>query len=112
VKPLSMRDNLFRGNQVRGAGIAGLQVQQACGNVFAGNNLQENPAGAFFLSSTGANVLAGDGTLVQDAGTADCDGDAVADPNVITGPGRVVKGGTFGEAVGGAMSGPAGRELR
>jgi len=48
--------------------------------------------GAIFDGPTGANVLVGNVTVVIDNGSFDCDGDGVPDPNIITGPGRVLHG--------------------
>jgi len=89
--------NLFRNNQVTGAGDAGIFVQSACSNTFLGNSIEGNgrTPSAIFDATTGANVLVlvGAKNLVIDNGGAfDCNGDGVGDPNIIAGPGRVVRG--------------------
>src|SRR5881396_403979 len=70
-----------------------------------GTNLQGNAGdvGAVFPDSSGANTLAGNGTIVVDDGAFDCDGDGLNDPNVITGAGAVRHGLHVGETVSGAV---------
>ena len=99
--PVSMRDNTFRNNRITGAGSAGVFAQRACGNVFVGNNLQGNAdnLGLIFSLTTGANTLVGNQNVVVDLGAFDCNGDGVADPNIITGRGAVNLGGTISGAV-------------
>ncbi|HYL21308.1 MAG TPA: right-handed parallel beta-helix repeat-containing protein [Gemmatimonadales bacterium] len=101
------RDNVVRNNIATGAGTAGFFAMRACSNTLVGNNLSGNAGdtGALFARTSGANTLVGDGTIVVDDGAQDCDGDGVADPNIITGPGRVRTGVPLGETVSDAVSG-------
>ncbi len=87
-------NNVFSNNRVSGAGMAGVFVRLACGNVFVGNNLQANAGlpGLVFDATTGANTYAGDRTVVVDNGAFDCNGDGVNDPNIISGPGMARHG--------------------
>ena len=91
---VSITGNLFSTNQVTGAGAAGIFLTSACNNTLLGNDVQGNAGnvGAIFDGPTGANVLVGNVTAVIDNGSFDCDGDGVPDPNIITGPGRVLHG--------------------
>ena len=104
--PISMTSNSFRGNDVTGSGSAGMLAQLACNNQFIGNALQGNAGnvGAVFDVTTGANTLVGDGTIVVDNGSFDCNGDGVPDPNVITGLGPVRRGVPFAAPGGGATT--------
>ncbi len=80
--------NLFSGNQVTGAGQAGVFAHRACANRFASNDLRGNAAnlGMVLDDTTGANVVTGvENDGVVDNGAFDCDGDGSIDPNVITG---------------------------
>jgi len=92
-----MTHNAFGNNQVSGAGSAAIFVQWACSNTFLGNNLEGNgrSPSAIFDATTGANVLVLVGAknlVIDNGGGFDCDGDGVGDPNIIAGPGRVVRG--------------------
>lgn len=104
--PISMTDNLFRGNRVTGAGSAGMFARLSCRNTFLGNNLQGNAGnlGAVFDVTTGANTLVGNGTIVVDNGSFDCNGDGVPDPNLITGAGAIRRGASFAPPTGGAVA--------
>jgi hypothetical protein len=80
--------NVFTGNQVSGAGRAGVFAQKACANKFLSNDLRGNVGdlGMLLNDSTGANVVAGvENAVVVDNGAFDCDGDGRTDPNIITG---------------------------
>jgi len=92
-----MTRNLFRANRVTGVGTAGIFLTSACGNELVGNNVQNSAgdAGVIFDGPTGANVLVGNGGAVIDNGSFDCSGDGVPDPNIIGGPGRVLRGVPF-----------------
>ncbi len=105
IGPISVTDNLFSGNTVTGAGEAGIFLQNACRNTFAGNDLQGNAGnvGLFFPGTTGANTLVGNQTVVVDNGAFDCNGDGVNDPNIITGVGAVTHGVNLGELVSGTV---------
>src|SRR5438128_2201022 len=85
---------VFRNNRVTGAAVAGIFAMRACGNTFFGNNLNGNAGdvGLIFPGQSGANVLSGNQNVVIDDGAWDCDGDAVNDPNIITGKGKVLNG--------------------
>jgi len=98
-------DNVFSNNRITGSGEAGIFARLACRNEFIGNNLQGNAGdvGAILPDSSGANTLAGNGTIVVDDGAFDCDGDGLNDPNVITGAGAVRHGLHVGETVSGAV---------
>lgn len=111
---VSMTDNVFRNNQISGAGSAGIFLTSACRNELFGNNLQGNAddLGAVFDVPTGANVMVGNKNVVIDNGDFDCDGDGVADPNTITGPGRVKRGVAFGAPDDAAPVTVNGRTLR
>ena len=92
-----MTHNAFGNNQVSGAGSAAIFVQWACSNTFLGNNLEGNgrSPSAIFDATTGANVLVLVGAknlVIDNGGGFDCDGDGVGDPNIVAGPGRVVRG--------------------
>ena len=78
------RDNRFRNNSIVGAGLAAIFARrEACRNLFQGNELQFNLAVVFDVTS-GANTLKGTpNAVVTDNGNFDCDGDGVADPNII-----------------------------
>jgi hypothetical protein len=82
--------NEFRSNTVRGAGSAGVFVDQACSNSFQGNNLNENAdgLGLRFQPSTGANVYRGNKNVVLDFGNRDCNGDGIVDPNLLPNTGQ------------------------
>lgn len=86
--PISARDNRFRNNTIVGAGLAAIFARRgACRNLFQGNELQFNPL-VIFDVTTGANTLKGTANaVVIDDGNFDCDGDGVADPNIILGIG-------------------------
>jgi len=90
--PISMTGNLFTGNVVTGAGVAGMFLRSACRNTFLGNDLQRNAGGigAIFDLETGANQLDGNHNIVIDNGSFDCDGDGQPDRNLISGPGLVL----------------------
>ena len=100
---LPLLNTVFSNNRVSGAGIAGVFVRLACGNVFVGNNLQGNPGnvGLVFDVTSGANTYAGDRTVVVDNGAFDCNGDGTNDPNIISGPGMA----RHGLQLGGTASG-------
>lgn len=120
--PLFLRDNVFRNNQLTGAGTTGeplpfgfaggVFLRRACGNVFLGNDLHGNldDLGAVFGAQTGANTLAGNSTIVVDNGSFDCDGDGVSDPNVITGSGQVLADASFGGTISEAAFSTGGAE--
>jgi len=112
--PISMTSNSFRGNLVTGSGSAGMLAQLACNNQFIGNALQGNAGnvGAVFDVTTGANTLVGDGTIVVDNGSFDCNGDGVQDPNVITGSGPIRRGVPFAASSGEAATTRRGIALR
>ena len=99
--PTGMKDNVLRNNRITAAGSAGVFAFRACGNVFVGNNLQGNAdnMGLILTSTTGANTLVGNQNVVVDVGAFDCNGDGVADPNIITGRAAVNLGGTISGAV-------------
>jgi hypothetical protein len=63
-------DDVFSNNRITASGEAGIFAHLACRNVFVGNNLQGNAGdvGAVFPDSSGANRLAGNGTIVVDDG--------------------------------------------
>ena len=96
VGPPLMISNSFRNNQITGAGDAGVFVQWACSNTFLGNSIEgsgRSPS-AIFAATTGANVLVLIGaknSVIDNGGGFDCNGDGVGDPNIIAGPGRVVR---------------------
>jgi len=100
IAGVAASDNVFSNNRITTSGEAGIFAHLACRNVFVGNNLQGNAGdlGAVFPDSSGANTLAGNGTIVVDDGAFDCDGDGVNDPNVITGAGAVTHGLHLSEA--------------
>src|SRR2546426_10652333 len=89
-----MPANALSHNRATGAGSADLSGRPACRNTFVGNTLQGNAGnlGLAFDVTTGANILVGNQNVVVDNGSFDCDGDGVADPNIINGPGRVLRG--------------------
>jgi hypothetical protein len=94
--------NVIRNNVVRGPFLTGVAlVSGACGNTLVGNNLQlsGDAVGVVFDPQAGANTLVGNKNVVVDNGDFDCDGDAVADPNIITGSGAVLNGVNLGEIV-------------
>lgn len=102
--------NAVRSNMISGAGTAGLavgiQFGRSCDNVFVGNNLNGNAedVGAIFGELSGANVLVGNANVVIDNGDFDCDGDGMADANLIDGSGAVLNGVNLGEVVSDAVS--------
>jgi hypothetical protein len=98
-------NNAFRNNQVTGAGSAGIFAQWACNNTFLGNSLEGNGRipSVVFDATTGANVLVLIGAknlVIDNGGGFDCNGDGVGDPNIIAGPGRVVRGASVTSAAG------------
>ena len=97
-RPISMTNDVFRNNQISGAGSAGILLTSACGNQLFGNNLNGNAGdvGLVFDVPTGANIMVGNNNVVIDNGNFDCDGDGIADPNTVGGPGRVSHGVGFG----------------
>ena len=103
--PVGVTGGRIARNRAGGAGGAGLFVSNACSNTFMGNDLQGNAGevGAAFDVMTGANSLAGNGTIVADDGRFDCDGNGTIDPNVITGQGPVRHGLVFGPPSGVAI---------
>jgi Right handed beta helix region len=105
IGPISVTDNLFRANVITGAGAAGMLLRNACHNMFVGNDLQGNAGniGLIFTSTTGANTLVGNQTVVVDNGAFDCNGDGVNDPNVITGVGAVLHEANLGQIVSDAV---------
>jgi nitrous oxidase accessory protein NosD len=96
-----MRDNVFRNNRVTGAGMAAIFARGACGNLFVGNSLQGNARdrGLTFDVLSGANTVVGNQNVVIDNGALDCNGDGILDPNVITGPGTVLRDARLGADV-------------
>ena len=50
-----------------------------------------------------SRTFVGNQTIVVDDGAFDCNGDGVADPNIITGGGAVRHGVTLGDVVSGAV---------
>ncbi len=91
-------ENVFRDNTVTGADSAGMLVRSACRNTFVNNDLNGNGGnfGALFAVTTGANILvsplSSTNEVIDNGGAFDCNGDGVGDPNIITGPGVVLKG--------------------
>jgi hypothetical protein len=101
VGPPLMIANAFRNNYVTGAGDAGIFAQWACGNTFLGNSIEGNgrSPSVIFDATTGANVLflvGAKNLVIDNGGGFDCNGDGVGDPNIIAGPGRVVRGVALG----------------
>lgn len=92
-------DNAFRNNKVSGAGEAGAYVTLACGNLFVGNVFKDTggDVGVWFDVQSGGNVFLGNHNIVVDDGDYDCNGDEVANPNVITGPGLKLSGVKLGD---------------
>jgi hypothetical protein len=102
VGPFLMIDNVFRENLVTGAGDAGIFAQWACRNTFLGNSIEgtgRNPS-VIFDATTGGNVLVlvGAKNLVIDNGGSF--GECNFAPNIIAGPGRVVRGVAVGASAG------------
>jgi len=95
--PVSMTHNVFRANRVTGVGAAGIFLTSACRNELVRNNVQNSAgdAGVIFDGPSGANIFVGNGGAVIDNGSFDCSGDGVSDPNIIGGPGRVLRGAPF-----------------
>ena len=112
--PVLTSVNVFRANRASGAGSAGMFAQFACNNQFIGNALQRNAGnvGAVFDVTTGANTLVGDGTIVVDNGSFDCNCDGVPDPNVITGLGPVRRGVPLAAPANGARTARRGIALK
>ena len=112
-RPVSMTDNRVRTNRVSGSGTGGVLVHSGCRNTFVGNNLERNVGnlGAIFDETTGANTFIGNRNVVADEGNFDCNGDGIADPNILTGPGRARTGVNLGQIVSGAAA-PPGSKLR
>ncbi len=112
-RPVSMTDNRVRTNRVSGSGTGGVLVHSGCRNTFVGNNLERNVGnlGAIFDETTGANTFVGNRNVVADDGNFDCNGDGIADPNILTGPGRARTGVNLGQIVSGAAA-PPGSKLR
>jgi len=106
VAGIPTSDNAFTNNRITASGEAGIFAHLACRNVFVGNSLQGNAGdvGVVFPDSSGANRLAGNGTIVVDDGAFDCDGDGLNDPNIISGPGMVRHGLHLGAALSGQES--------
>ncbi len=102
---LLMLNNALSSNVATGAGAAGIFAGLACDNVFVGNSLQGNAGniGLLLDVTTGANRVVGNGTIVIDNGSFDCNGDGVNDPNIIAGAAAVTPGVVLGEAVSGAV---------
>jgi len=98
-------NSTFSSNVVHGAASGGIFARKACGNVFAGNNLQGNGSniGLIFPDTSGANTVVGNPSLVVDNGAYDCTGDGVNDPNIITGAGAVMHGVNLGRVVSDAV---------
>src|SRR5437667_983553 len=98
-------NSTFSSNVVHGAASGGIFARKACGNVFAGNNLQGNGSniGLIFPATSGANTVVGNPSLVVDNGAYDCNGDGVNDPNIITGAGAVMHGVNLGRVVSDAV---------
>jgi len=93
-----LADSQIRNNRIAATGSAGLFLTSACGNELIGNDLQGSAGGvgAVFDVPTGANIFVGNQNVVIDnGGGLDCDGDGVGDPNIITAPGRVLRGVPF-----------------
>ncbi|PYP69328.1 MAG: hypothetical protein DMD36_10445 [Gemmatimonadetes bacterium] len=88
-------------------------MYSACRNTFIGNNLERNVGnlGAIFDETTGANTFVGNRNVVANVGSFDCNGDGIADPNILTGPGRARTGVNLGQIVSGAAA-PPGSKLR
>ncbi len=109
--PISMIHNAIRANRVTGAGAAGIFLTSACRNELVGNNVQNSSgdAGVIFDAATGANIFIGNGGAVIDNGSFDCSGDGVPDPNIIGGPGRVLRGAPFTPPPNAGGGGSAGR---
>lgn len=108
-RPITVRSSLFRANDFTSIGGAAVFAQRACGNVLVGNRLTPkagHPTIAF-ATTTGANAVLGSVSGVEDNGNQDCDGDAVADPNTVSGKTR--RGGYAGEIIAPVMQG-AGRD--
>jgi len=102
VGPFLMIENAFRENLVTGAGEAAIFAQWACRNTFLGNSIEgtgRNPS-VIFDATTGGNVLVlvGAKNLVIDNGGSF--GECNFAPNVIAGPGRVVRGVAVGASAG------------
>ena len=107
--PTNVDGLAVRNNRITGAGVAGIDVLFTCRTVFVGNNPRGNTddVGAVFFPETGANTLVGNGTIVFDNGTQDCDGDGIGDPNIITGATPrhgLPRGAVIGSAVSAAVS--------
>jgi parallel beta helix pectate lyase-like protein len=105
VGPPLVSGNVFQNNNVTGVGDAGIFAQWACNNTFLGNSLEGNGRipSAIFNATTGANVLVLIGAknlVIDNGGGFDCNGDGVGDPNIIAGPGRVVRGASVTSAAG------------
>lgn len=102
-RPITVRESLFRANELTSLGGAAIFAQRACGNVFVGNRLTPRAGHATiaFAATTGANVVLGNATDVEDNGNQDCDDDGSVDPNSVSGKTR--RGGYAGEIIGTVM---------
>jgi len=98
---------VFRNNRATDAGEAAVYAGSLCNNVFIGNNFNGNynDWGILFDWETGANTLVGNqDVVIENSPWADCDGDGVPDPNIITGRGAVLHDVVLGKKVSEAAS--------
>lgn len=111
-QPISTSGSLFRANHLS-AGQAAIFARRACDNVITGNVVASGGDWAVvFDATTGSNAFMGRGTSVLDDGAQDCDGDGIADPNAISGAGRMGSGGGIGPIVSGVIPTVMGQDMR
>lgn len=82
VPELVFRDNTIEGNQITGA-AGGIRLERACGNTVRDNAVSGDGDDVVLASTAGANVVTHPRGSVVDHGYMDCDGDRLADFNVV-----------------------------
>jgi nitrous oxidase accessory protein NosD len=99
-------DLVVKNNKFSDAGAGGVFIDNACRGTFIGNNLNGNPDknGLLLDLRTGAFAINGNKNVMTDNGSWDCDGDGVADPNILSGGGKAKTGVTFGQLISDALA--------
>lgn len=82
---LDFRAGTIRNNRITGGGGDGIRLDMACGNRVESNVIQVGGDAVALSRTSGGNVVRHAASAVRDRGYWDCDGDRLADFNLVNG---------------------------